>query len=209
MPKYSVLMTNGDVLGYAQWFHDVRSGQYSRARIGRQYAAASKYMWQPSPFQEAEYGTFSDCEWANTTPGFSGTGYVIFDSAPDSSLLLPVAVERPGSYQITFRYSLEQPLATPVELRVGTSQPVALSFPPTGPADWATNSATVVLSTGTNSLRVRPIGKTRLALDYCDIKKAPVAQAGSATATAPAVVSKPPGSRTPKSRQPAFGALSE
>lgn len=46
MPKYQVLLRNGDAVGYAQWFYEVRHRQYSRARADRQLAAATRYMWR-------------------------------------------------------------------------------------------------------------------------------------------------------------------
>jgi hypothetical protein len=72
MPKYSVLLQNGDILGYAQWFHDVRAGQYSKARIGRQFDAATRYMWKPSPSGfEARGGQLRvDLRW-NPIAGFT------------------------------------------------------------------------------------------------------------------------------------------
>lgn len=47
MPKYQVLVENGDILGYAQWFYQVRRGQYNKARMGRQLADVNQYFWKP------------------------------------------------------------------------------------------------------------------------------------------------------------------
>ncbi len=46
MPKYQVLIENGDILGYAQWFYQVRRGQYNHARMGRQLADVNQFLWK-------------------------------------------------------------------------------------------------------------------------------------------------------------------
>jgi Carbohydrate binding module (family 35) len=183
MPKYSVLMDNGDILAYAKWFYDVRHGQYSHDRVGRQLAAATRYMWKPSEHHEAEYGSFQGCDWANAIPGYSGTGYVVFDDRPQSQIEWRIPITAEGTYRLAFRYSLPGGLDKQLQLAVGRticSAPLCFSSTDT----WATNAVTLALHPGENIISLTTLGNGGPNLDYLDVEPSKVAESKKSPAEA-------------------------
>lgn len=171
MPKYSVLIDNGDILAYTRWFYDVREKQYSRSRIARQLATATKYMWKPSEYQQAEYATFKGCEWANEKPGYSGTGYVVFEDKAGSQIEWDADIKTAGTYRLTFRYLLPAQNEESLQLTVKEVQPgTHLSFPPTAQDIWATKTVTVNLPSGHSKIQLATVGDGGPDIDYINIQ---------------------------------------
>jgi hypothetical protein len=170
MPKYSVLMDNGDILAYTQWFYSVRHGQYSHERIGRQLAAATRFMWRPSEHQEAEYAEFQNCDWANALTRYSGTGYVAFDNKSDGHLDWQMDVPMDGTYRLAFRYSLPDAPEESLRVSVGDAAGLPLRLSQTASNGWATNTLTLTLRAGPNKIRLSASGDGGFALDYMDLQ---------------------------------------
>jgi hypothetical protein len=180
MPKYSVLLENGDVLGYAQWFYKKRVGQYKYERVGRQLAAATRYMWRPSPYYEAEYAAFEGCHWTNATPGYSGTGYVVFDKPSAGHIEWEVTVAAEGKYRLLFRYSLHGGAEEPLSLVCGDNPlDVPVIFSPGGSNGWATNTTVVSLPSGSSKIRLSARGNGNPDLDYLHVEPVEPSAAGS------------------------------
>jgi DNA-binding transcriptional MerR regulator len=176
MPKYNALLENGDILGYAQWFYKKRVGQYNHERVGRQLAAATRYLWRPSPYCEAEYAAFEGCEWSNKTPGFNGTGYVVFDDRPGSHIEWETKVAVGGKHNLVFRYFLAGANNARLQLSIdGTPQKENVSFSPTGAGIWATRNVAVNLPAGLAKIRLTALGDAALSLDYLDVQPSPMA----------------------------------
>jgi hypothetical protein len=172
MPKYSVLIDNGDILGYAQWLYDVRAKQYSPSRIARQLATATQYMWKPSQYQEAEYAAFRGCEWSNEKPGYSGTGYVVFDGKAGSQIEWEADVETAGAYLLTFRYSLPNQSEKSLQLALdGVPLGTQISFPATtAQASWAKKTVNVNLPSGHTKIQLATPGGGGPDIDYLNIQ---------------------------------------
>jgi Carbohydrate binding module (family 35) len=177
MPKYSVLIDNGDILGYLQWFYDVREKQYSRARIDSQLATATRYMWKPSEYAEAEYAAFRDCKWSNEKAGYSGTGYVVFEDKTGSQIEWEANVKTAGTYQLTFRYSLPAQSETSLRLAVeGVGPGTQLSFSPTARDIWAAKMVTVILPSGRSKIQLTAVGGGGPDIDYLNIQPVELAR---------------------------------
>ncbi|HTB82268.1 MAG TPA: DNRLRE domain-containing protein [Candidatus Sulfotelmatobacter sp.] len=171
MPKYSVLIDNGDILGYAQWFYDVREKQYSRSRIDKQLASATRYMWKPSGYQEAEYAALTGCEWSNEKPGYSGTGYVVFDDKVDGRIEWDIDVKTAGSFRLNIRYLLPANDDKPLKLELnGVQLDTNISFSPAPQDDWATKTVTVNLPSGRSKIQLGTLGEGGPDIDYIDIQ---------------------------------------
>jgi hypothetical protein len=172
MPKYSVFMENGDVLGYVQWLYDVRAKQYSPARISRQLETATRFMWKPSEYGEAEYADLKDSKWSNKQPGYSGTGYVTFDGKPNGAVQWDVDAETSGNYKLTFRYSLSTSNLEPLKLTVeGLALDPAISFPATAQNAWGTKSVEVQLPAGPLRIQLTAPDGTGPDLDYMKMER--------------------------------------
>jgi hypothetical protein len=169
MPKYSVLLDNGDVLGYAEWFYKKRIGQYNHERVGRQLAAATRYFWQPSVHQEAEYASFKGCHWSDGLRGFSGSGYVVFEEHTQSWIEWEMEAANSGPHQLAFRYCLPAGTAQNLQLRAGDLK-APMVFQPTSPDAWATNVIAVELPAGHNRIKLSSSGTGGLELDYLDVQ---------------------------------------
>jgi hypothetical protein len=171
MPKYSVLMENGDILGYAQWFYKTRIGQYNHNRVARQLAVATRYMWKPSIFQEAEYAAYQGCNWSNERPGYTGTGYVAFENKPGSYIEWETEIPNEGEYRLGFRYSLSGNADKTLQLTVsGVSQNSSLSFLHSDSGSWATNAVAVKLSAGHVKIRLTDAVSGGPDLDNLDVQ---------------------------------------
>lgn len=171
MPKYSALMENGDILAYAQWFYEVRHGQYSQGRVGRQLAAATRYMWKPSQHLEAEYASFQHCEWSDIFPGYSGTGYVLFDAKSPGSVDWQTDVSSAGAYRLTFRYLLPDAPGRALQVSVNNVPLVSpVSFAQTPSNMWSIASVIVKLHPGQNIICVLNTANGGPALDYLDVE---------------------------------------
>lgn len=169
MPKYSVLLENGDAIGYAEWFYKKRVGQYNHERVGRQLAAATRYVWRPSSHQEAEYAAYKGGHWSNEVAGFSGTGYVKFDKNTEGRIEWDVDAEKSGLHQLAFRYCLPSATGETFRLAVGESSSAAM-FEPTPTGKWATNAIGVRLALGHNHIVLSSSGSGGLELDYLDVR---------------------------------------
>jgi len=171
MPKYSVLIENGDILGYAKWMYDVREKQYSPGRVARQLVTATSYRWQPSEHQEAEYASFRGCEWSNEKPGYSGTGYVVFSGKPGSDIDWEVNMKAAGMYRLSFRYSLPGQTGRPLRLAVeGVPLETPLLFAPTDRDPWAMKSVPVKLPSGGSRIQLSTLENAGPDVDYLDIQ---------------------------------------
>ena len=183
MPKYSVLMENSDMLEYAQWFYEVRHGQYSHDRIGRQLEAATRFMWRPSGHQEAEYADFQNCRWSDAVAGFSGTGFVTFNEKAAGQIDWQTDVPSGGAYRLNFRYSLSGPQDKSLLIHVnGTPLKSTLAFSTTPSNAWATTSVTVDLRPGKNEIQLTTTGNGGPSLDYLDVEPIRLAAGESAPA---------------------------
>jgi hypothetical protein len=171
MPKYSVLIDNGDILGYLQWFYDVREKQYSRSRIDKQLASATRYMWRPSEHQEAEYAALTGCAWSNDKSGYSGTGYVVFDDKVDGQIEWEIDVKTAGSFRLNIRYLLPANGDKPLKLALNRVLPdTDISFSPTDQDTWATKTVTVNLPSGHSKIQLGTLGEGGPDIDYIDIQ---------------------------------------
>ncbi len=192
MPKYSALMENGDIIGYAQWFYKKRVGQYNHERVGRQLAAATRFDWKPSPHQEAEYAAFQGCNWSNELPGFSGTGYVVFKDHAESQIEWETPIAFAGRHNLAFRYALAGGKAARFQLAVGGgAATVLLDFTPTNPGLWATNTIALDLPSGTAKIRLTALTPGALALDYLDIQPGALAGEEKSSRRASAATPEP------------------
>lgn len=202
MPKYSVLMDNGDILAYTQWYYEVRHGQYSHERIGRQLADATRFLWRPSPHQEAEYAGYDHCEWADAFSGYSGTGYVLFDPANPGRVDFQTDVSAAGAYRLSFRYSLPDAPAKALQVAVNDAALTApLSFTSTASNAWSTAAITVDLRSGPNTVRLSSAANGGPALDYLDVQPVTVPATDSAVSSNKLLPPASPGNVRALSRQ--------
>jgi hypothetical protein len=166
------LIDNGDILGYAQWFYDVREKQYSRSRIDKQLATASQYMWKPSEYQEAEYAAFHGCQWSNEKAGYSGTGYVVFNDKAGSQIEWDEDIKNTGTYRLTFQYMLPAQNKESLQLTVeGVGIGTQVSFAPTVQDVWATKTVTIHLPSGHSKIQLATIGDGGPDVDYLKIQQ--------------------------------------
>lgn len=123
---------------------------------------------------EAEAARLSGAEFANTSAGFTGTGYVNYKNATGDFIEWIVYKNVAGPASLNFRYANGGTYDRPLVLRVnGTAVSEALYFPPTGGwAKWSVASATVTLNAGMNRIRLTANGKSGANLDHLAWKDA-------------------------------------
>jgi unsaturated rhamnogalacturonyl hydrolase len=108
-----------------------------------------------SSLLEAEDATIFEGQVNSDHPGFTGTGFVNYDNVVGSYVEFAVTAPAAGTFTLTFRYANGTSTNRPVDVAVNGSVKVPnLAFGPTGTWDtWTTQTATVDLAAGTNTIR--------------------------------------------------------
>jgi endo-1,4-beta-D-glucanase Y len=124
-------------------------------------ATATSASPSPSPSPqgvriEAETGTISTGGSVDTNHlGFTGSGFVNMANAVGSYVQWSVSGLPAGSHTLTFRFANGTTSARPVNLTVNGAAAGSVNFGTTANWDtWATATATVTLTAGTNAIRV-------------------------------------------------------
>lgn len=109
---------------------------------------------------QAESASASNAPVATSEFGFHGTGYRDFAAVSNAWIEWNVTVPAAGSFPVSFRYAngsgADRPLALLVD---GVVRQASVSFPATGSwREWRTASAaSIALTAGTHTVRVRPV----------------------------------------------------
>jgi glucose/arabinose dehydrogenase len=120
---------------------------------------------------EAEAAVMSGVRASELYPGYTGTGFATYTNANEDYLEWTAPVAEPGSYALTFRYGLGNPINRPLAISVNGSvvQP-SLAFPSTGSWDnWQTVTMTARLNAGRNTVRATAIGSSGANIDHLKV----------------------------------------
>jgi len=111
---------------------------------------------------EAENATISQGVAESNHTGFSGTGFVNYDNVAGSYVQWTVNAASAGSVTLTLRYANGTTANRPMSIMVnGTVVSPNLAFNPTANWDtWASQTVTVTLAAGTNTIRATATGAT-------------------------------------------------
>jgi hypothetical protein len=114
---------------------------------------------------EAESAVLSGASVLNSSPGYTGSGYVDYVVPGDNILWFGVAPEQ-GFYQLTFRYALAND-AMDMHLEINTTVDSVVNFPSTGSwAEWGTVTFKTVLNGGSNTIRLASMARGDIHLDH-------------------------------------------
>jgi alpha-glucuronidase len=120
---------------------------------------------------EAELARFDGAELSAKRDGFTGSGYVDFNSPSGDYIEWTVDADSAASYRLMFRYALKKE-ARPLDLRVnGKVVKASFEFPSTGGWEsWNTVAAIVPLEPGANTVRLSTIGRNGGNVDYLRVE---------------------------------------
>jgi hypothetical protein len=133
---------------------------------------------------EAENATISQGILETTHTGFSGSGYVNCDNVAGSYVEFNVNAAAAGNATVVIRYSNGTTANRPASVTVdGTVVNPSLSFPVTTNWDtWASNTITVSLTAGSNTIRLTGTTANGPAnIDYLDVTAASGGGGGTTT----------------------------
>jgi glucose/arabinose dehydrogenase len=140
-------------------------------------------------FLEAEDATLSGAVMKFGSAGFSGLGYADFTNATGDYVEWTFNLPATANYKLDFRYGNGTAKDRPLNLSVnGAVVETNKPFPPTGLwTDWGTVSSTLMLNSGTNTVRLSTNGANGGNLDYLLVSPtSPVTPSVSAPVFSPA-----------------------
>ena len=123
--------------------------------MGIDYYRSPQVPWSNGRRYEAEQATISRGVVESNHPGFSGTGFVNYDSVSGSYVQWTATTAASGAATIRIRYANGTGSNRPMDIAVnGTTVLTGVSFAGTGGwSTWATKTLSVNLSAGSNTIR--------------------------------------------------------
>ena len=133
---------------------------------------------------EAENAVLSGVVAANLWTGYSGTGYGDYINPTGDYVEWTVSVPTAGSYQLGFRYALNDPSDRPLQVSVnGNVVNSALSFPNTAAwTNWQTVYTNAALSAGSNTVRATALSRSGANVDRLEVTAGTQQTAGKGVA---------------------------
>lgn len=156
----------------------------------------------PGVIYEAENAALSGAIVANSSAGYSGTGYADYQNASGDYVEWTVNPSVAGSYKLWWRYALASG-DRPLEVKVnGVVVNSSLSFPATGSfTTWSSVNLTTTLNAGSNKVRTTAIGSSGANIDYLSVESltttGPTPTPTPTPTTGPTVTPTPTSAGTP------------
>lgn len=120
---------------------------------------------------QAEDGTLTNSEFEDKNAGFQGSGYVNFAGEGESSVEIPVAVEKAGEYIVTLTYAHGKTEARYLTVQTEESKAQTLTFESTGAWNvWDTISVAVNLPKGQSKIVIATLGTDGPNLDQIEVR---------------------------------------
>ncbi len=156
------------VYDFDRWLHGGAASQTIRTPVpDSTFTAVYKESYFSSSRYEAETAARSGVRTATAHAGYTGSGFADYINASADYVEWSFSVATAGGYNLGLRYALEKDVRN---LRVtvnGTAVNTALYFPATGSwTQWAYVNLSLILKTGTNTVRLTATGTSGPNLDH-------------------------------------------